>query len=827
MGKKDGKRVDKTKVEAKKAKQVAKQTKLVKKSVKKEIQGLGEDDIEVMIAEFAAKDKERTHVSVSVCPQPSPRSNFSMTALPSGEMLLFGGEYCDGEQTTVYNELFRWNIEKGGGEWRQIESLNIPPPRCSHQAVYFKDKIFVFGGEYATLDQFHHYRDLWSLDLKANTWTEIKATGDVPTARSGHRMLVWRGYIVLFGGFYEALREVRWYNDFYLYSFAEERWTNIPYKAHSQIPKQRSGVQMSINQIDDIIYIYGGYSKEKVAGQKKEGKVHEDMWCLNLKPLLGTAGSSTSGGRVSIDTSKAVWQKITKKGHYPTPRCGAVMTVYKNKGLFFGGVFDDEGPNHCMTSCFYNEMYAFDMGRKKWYQLGLKIPKTKTLKDKNSKIKRENDGDESDEEGDNEVEEGAEEEEDVLDKGNFFGYVDENGNVVYVDMDQDEDEVDNMIVIPNLESSDINNNDSNIINDDINNNSDNNINDSNNINDNVINNNDNNNSNNNDNNNNNNNNKTQINNTTMEVDESTVTLESVSLQLTKMEFKSEPSQNHGKKIDKYKKLPNTEKFNPGTNNLSTYFLDRMEPSPRINPCLMVKGNTLYIYGGMTELGDVEVTLDDCWALDLNKRDTWKRVLQGTMHNLVWKGEDEMDTGTEGSEGSDSDSNSDSDDSDDSDDDDDEEETVDIPTKLPSKSGKASEKMKRRVGGMSSGAIGGLREEMEGLRAHLGVTDENRTPLGGETLRQFYSRTVAYWSSEVIRIWKEDEEKNSNSAFSGEIMSEKEIKKKGFLGAEMRYNELLPILARLTELEKEQEEEEDRRDLKGGKGGKDSGSGKRR
>ena len=27
----------------------------------------------------------------------------------------------------------------------------------------------------------------------------------------------------------------------------------------------------------------------------------------------------------------------------------------------------------------------------------------------------------------------------------------------------------------------------------------------------------------------------------------------------------------------------------------------------------VKGNTLYIYGGMTELGDIEVTLDDCWC----------------------------------------------------------------------------------------------------------------------------------------------------------------------------------------------------------------------
>lgn len=34
---------------------------------------------------------------------------------------------------------------------------------------------------------------------------------------------------------------------------------------------------------------------------------------------------------------------------------------------------------------------------------------------------------------------------------------------------------------------------------------------------------------------------------------------------------------------------------------------------------------MYIYGGVTELGDIEVTLDDCWSLDLNKRDTWKKV----------------------------------------------------------------------------------------------------------------------------------------------------------------------------------------------------------
>jgi hypothetical protein len=39
-----------------------------------------------------------------------------------------------------------------------------------------QDKIYIFGGEYATLDQFHHYRDMWALDLKTNIWEEVPAS---------------------------------------------------------------------------------------------------------------------------------------------------------------------------------------------------------------------------------------------------------------------------------------------------------------------------------------------------------------------------------------------------------------------------------------------------------------------------------------------------------------------------------------------------------------------------------------------------------------------------------------------------------------------------
>lgn len=43
---------------------------------------LAEEDIEAILAEFRAKEATKTAVSINLCPQPSPRANFSLTTLP-------------------------------------------------------------------------------------------------------------------------------------------------------------------------------------------------------------------------------------------------------------------------------------------------------------------------------------------------------------------------------------------------------------------------------------------------------------------------------------------------------------------------------------------------------------------------------------------------------------------------------------------------------------------------------------------------------------------------------------------------------------------------
>lgn len=50
----------------------------------------------------------------------------------------------------------------------------------------------------------------------------------------------------------------------------------------------------------------------------------------------------------------------------------------------------------------------------------------------------------------------------------------------------------------------------------------------------------------------------------------------------------------------------------------------------------VAGNTLWLLGGVVEVGESEITLDDMWSLDLVKLDGWQLVKENTVGEEVFK-----------------------------------------------------------------------------------------------------------------------------------------------------------------------------------------------
>ena len=64
-------------------------------------------------------------------------------------------------------------------------------------------------------------------------------------------------------------------------------------------------------------------------------------------------------------------------------------------------------------------------------------------------------------------------------------------------------------------------------------------------------------------------------------------------------------------------------YSPGSGEAPPKSLPK--PRGRINAALSIKGNTMYMFGGVIEIGDVEIALDDLWKLDLGNRPKWTCV----------------------------------------------------------------------------------------------------------------------------------------------------------------------------------------------------------
>ncbi|CAK8573898.1 unnamed protein product [Lathyrus sativus] len=614
----------------------------VKRARREEKKLSPEDDIDAILLNIQKEEakKKEVHVEDNV-PAPSPRSNCSLTVNPlkETELILYGGEFYNGNKTFVYGDLYRYDVEKL--EWKLISSPNSPPPRSAHQAVAWKNYVYIFGGEFTSPNQerFHHYKDFWMLDLKTNQWEQLNLKG-CPGPRSGHRMVLYKHKIILFGGFYDTLREVRYYNDLFVFDLDQFKWQEIKPKLGAMWPSGRSGFQLFVYQ--DDIFLYGGYSKEvssdKSASEK--GIVHSDMW--------------------SLDPKTWEWNKVKKSGMPPGPRAGFSMCVHKRRALLFGGVVDIEVEGDAMMSLFLNEFYGFQLDTNRWYPLELR--KDKSTKDKLRKTEQN-------------CTNGVEKKLESLEDSEY-----EESSIE--DISQD---IASKVTVADSET------------------------------------------------------------------------------LTKPEGKSKES---GAKLDIQNSLP-----------------EAVKPCGRINSCMAVGRDTLYVYGGMMEIKDQEITLDDLYSLNLSKLDEWKCIIPAS--ESEWVEVSEGDDDDEDDDDDDDESNSDGTSEGNEDDDDDGDE-------VPNTSVQVGDAVALIKGGVKNLRRKDRRLRIEQIRASLGLSDSQRTPLAGESLRDFYKRTNLYWQMAA----------HEHTQHTG-----KELRKDGFDLAESRYRELKPILDELALLEAEQKAEE--------------------
>lgn len=196
--------------------------------------------------------------------------------------------------------------------------------------------------------------------------------------------------------------------------------------------------------------------------------------------------------------------------------------------------------------------------------------------------------------------------------------------------------------------------------------------------------------------------------------------------------------------------------------------------------------------GVLEVGEREVTLDDCWCIDLNKREKWTCITPGQMHRQVWKGANDDDSYISSDQGGGSDDDFDGNDAEEFDPIEEEEGEDSDDAKRAKKEAKKAAKKAARAG---------IKAEIADLKEKLGTDNELRTPLIGESVADFYARTTDYWTGEAVNTV------GQAAADRGERMSSKELKGEAFSLAKARYEEIQPVLDRLNELDAMQKEAE--------------------
>lgn len=162
-------------------------------------------------------------------------------------------------------------------------------------------------------------------------------------------------------------------------------WHNPVLPPATQKPDPRSSFSFHPHEAGAVLY--GGYSRVKtgtaVGKQTKGGSqasksvlqptVHQDTWFLRIAQPSPEAPSS------SPPTVR--WERRKKPANAPNPpRAGATQAYHKGRGILWGGVHDVEESEEGIESEFFNQLFALNLERNRFFPVLLRRAKAQPKK---------------------------------------------------------------------------------------------------------------------------------------------------------------------------------------------------------------------------------------------------------------------------------------------------------------------------------------------------------------------------------------------------------------------------------------------------------------
>ncbi|CAN0328758.1 unnamed protein product [Ectocarpus sp. 12 AP-2014] len=192
-----------------------------------------------------------------------------------------------------------------------------------------------------------------------NQWTKLNTSGDSPSPRSGHDVVVIGNKAYLFGGCGGEQDQITCLNDVYVFNLELHRWSKVTVKGDAPLPRASfgmcagpapgtlivaggTGVEMDSLRADVVEYNVPNRTWTQILTDSEETpcKFYGQSVCTygdNLLLFGGSTGLHYTNDLFEYNVRTNKWKRLVTSGRMPSPRYKHQAVVVGHKMYVIGG----------------------------------------------------------------------------------------------------------------------------------------------------------------------------------------------------------------------------------------------------------------------------------------------------------------------------------------------------------------------------------------------------------------------------------------------------------------------------------------------------------